>query len=271
MPAASHYPITLRELAYREAESSYDIAMHTHNCYQFYGVIGGQVEMRFQKQVVPLQPGQCIIVPPEHERGPRCTGKAPRYVIAMFDVHNFAIERMCSQVLPLTEAMSQQMDHLIADLNEPDLGNAADYRIAVFLQVLIDLRRRMRAGRRTNQLPRLNAAARNEVVTQAENYMRANLHLSLSREQIAAAVHFSAPHLARLFKASLDRTINQRLTELRLDHAKRLLLQSTYPITKIAGEVGFQSFSHFAKLFQKAVGMTPSDYRGGGGRRLVAR
>ena len=206
----NNYPITLRELAYREAESTYNVAMHKHNCYQFYGLIGGDVDMHFGRHTVPLSPGQCIIVPPEVERGPTCSGKGPRYLIAMFEVHNFAIERMCGQMLPFTESMSQQVDHLIADLNEPDLGNARDYRMAVFLQVLIDLRRRMRAGRRTHQLPRLNAAARTEVVAQAENYMRANLHLPLSREQIASAVHFSAPHLARLFKASLDRTINQR-------------------------------------------------------------
>ncbi len=264
------FPLTIRELAYREIESSYQVAMHSHNCYQFYCVLRGDVEMQVEDRSLQLGPGQCVIVPPHLKRAPRCNGRAPRYVVAMFDVHDFAIKRLCDAPMNLTEAMLVQMDLLVADLQEPDLSSALIYRHAILCQLLVDLRKRIRKGRRTQQLPRLNASARNEVVAQAEAFMRANLHLSLNREHIAQAVHFSAPHLARLFKSSLDMTINQRLTELRLDHAKRLLLQSTYSITTIAGEVGFQSFSHFAKLFQGAVGMTPSDYRSGGGRRLTS-
>lgn len=265
------FPIIVRELAYREADKSYDVALHTHVYYQLYVVLRGDVTMQIGKDDFPLAAGQLIIVSPGKERGPSCSGRAPVYVIAMLEAPRFAMDELCDRILLLNEHMLGQIDALIADLEEPDLGNAQDYRSAIMCQLLIDLRRHKRAGSNTSQLPRLNATARNEVVEQAEAFMYAHLHLSINRQHIAEAVHFSAPHLARLFKAGLGKTINQRLTEMRLEHAKRFLLQSTYPITKIAGEVGFQSFSHFAKLFQQATHMTPSQYRSSGGRRVVSK
>lgn len=265
------FPLRVRELTYREADASYDVGLHTHKYYQLYCLLRGDVSMHIDGHDYPMQAGQLAIVKPGARRGPHCTGRAPRYMIALFSTTNLQVDDICHRVLELSEAQQQQIDALLGDLEEPDLGNAMDYRVSVLCQLLIDLRRRLRAGKSQNQLPRLNYNARNEVVTQAEAFMRAHLHQSIKRKHIADAVHFSAPHLARLFKAVLGMTINQRLTEMRLDHARRLLLQSSYPITQIAGEVGFQSFSHFAKLFQQAVGMTPSEYRAGRGRRLTVK
>jgi AraC-like DNA-binding protein len=48
--------------------------------------------------------------------------------------------------------------------------------------------------------------------------------------------------------------------------AKSLLLDSTMSITRIAGELGLSSFSHFSHVFREETGMTPGEYRRSGGR-----
>ncbi|NRA39203.1 MAG: helix-turn-helix transcriptional regulator [Planctomycetes bacterium] len=265
------FPIQVRELTYREAGRDYYVEAHDHVYYQWYCVLKSEVQMCCDGVTYHLTAGQCIIIPPGTMRSPRSDARAPYYMISMFDSDALDITGICGKVLTLTQSMLQMLDGLIADLQEPDFGNAEDYRHAVLSHLFIDLRRRQRQGSIGHNLPRLNDRARREVVVQAEEFMRAQLHNTLSRNQIAAAVHFSAPHLARIFKASIDRTINQRLTELRLERAKYQLIHSTFPITKIAGEVGFQSFSHFAKLFQRDTGMTPSDYRARDGLRYVTK
>ena len=111
-------------MAYREAESSYHTALHSHNCYQFYGLLRGNVDMQIDDRTHELGPGQCIIVPPDLMRAPSCAGRAPRYLIAMFDIHDFGFKHLCDGPMILTEAMLAQMDLLISDLQEPDLGNA---------------------------------------------------------------------------------------------------------------------------------------------------
>jgi transcriptional regulator GlxA family with amidase domain len=96
--------------------------------------------------------------------------------------------------------------------------------------------------------------------------MRLNLHRPLRRGEIAAAVHLSEPHLARIFRSATGRSVVQRLTELRVAIAKSLLLESTLSVGQIAGEVGIISFSHFARTFKSQVGVSPGDYRRTGGR-----
>jgi len=61
-------------------------------------------------------------------------------------------------------------------------------------------------------------------------------------------------------------TIVQRLTALRITSAKSLLLESSLSVGQIAGEVGIVSFSHFARIFKRLVGVSPGDYRRTGGR-----
>jgi transcriptional regulator GlxA family with amidase domain len=61
-------------------------------------------------------------------------------------------------------------------------------------------------------------------------------------------------------------TLIERLTELRVNYAKELLLQSTLSITEISLQVGYSSFSHFSKVFKTAVDVSPSDYRRSQGR-----
>ena len=47
----------------------------------------------------------------------------------------------------------------------------------------------------------------------------------------------------------------------RLERAKRLLLETTYPISKVAEIAGFGSAGYFIQFFQKQVGKTPRKYR----------
>ena len=71
------------------------------------------------------------------------------------------------------------------------------------------------------------------------------------------------------------RTLQRRLTELgtsfvaevqhvRLDAAARLLAETDTPVTKIALDLGFKASQHFATLFRKHTGRTPTEYRARG-------
>ena len=48
---------------------------------------------------------------------------------------------------------------------------------------------------------------------------------------------------------------------MRIEKAKNLLLNPNLRISEIAYEVGFQSLTHFNRVFKKLVGQSPTDYR----------
>jgi two-component system response regulator YesN len=43
--------------------------------------------------------------------------------------------------------------------------------------------------------------------------------------------------------------------------ARELLRQTDYPISRVAGSVGYNNLSYFTKIFKRENGMTPQEYR----------
>jgi AraC family transcriptional regulator len=83
----------------------------------------------------------------------------------------------------------------------------------------------------------------------------------LTLSTIAETVGVHPVHLAREFHRCMGCTVGQRLRQLRVEYACRLLSQNDDPLAEIALAVGFSDQSQFSKTFQTLTGMTPSQYR----------
>ena len=79
--------------------------------------------------------------------------------------------------------------------------------------------------------------------------------------EIAAAGAVGQSKCCRLFKAYLNMTPNDYLTQYRLDKSRALLQETEVPVTRIAEEVGFGSASYYTKVFREWYGETPTEYR----------
>jgi two-component system response regulator YesN len=64
-----------------------------------------------------------------------------------------------------------------------------------------------------------------------------------------------------MFKKETDQTLNQYITEYRIEKAKRLLENQGTKISEISSDVGYTDGNYFGKSFKKYVGLTPSEYR----------
>lgn len=80
-------------------------------------------------------------------------------------------------------------------------------------------------------------------------------------QSIADQLNISAAYLGRLFTKLTEESITQCITNKRLDIACQLLADSTEPIAQISESCGFSSINYFYKVFKKAYGITPSNYR----------
>jgi LacI family transcriptional regulator len=67
--------------------------------------------------------------------------------------------------------------------------------------------------------------------------------------------------LEKRFRQFLRRSILDEIQNVRLDEAKRLLLDSSLSITYVALSAGFTNSAYFSQFFHKRVGMTPRQYR----------
>jgi AraC family transcriptional regulator len=93
------------------------------------------------------------------------------------------------------------------------------------------------------------------------DYIEAELSNSLKLEDLAAVIHVSSFHFARMFKTATGQTPHAYVTRLRLERAQDLLRHSDLSIAKIARTVGFSSKSHFAAIFLRSTGLTPNLFR----------
>jgi AraC-like DNA-binding protein len=67
--------------------------------------------------------------------------------------------------------------------------------------------------------------------------------------------------LERKFLYALNHSIRDEITRCRLERAKHLLINTTLPIKHIAFSVGFSSTDRMGKVFQREIGLTPTQYR----------
>jgi AraC family transcriptional regulator len=93
------------------------------------------------------------------------------------------------------------------------------------------------------------------------DYIQEHLDQNLTLAELATAVQMSPHYFASLFKQSMGLTPHQYVTKCRIQKAKQLLRQTELPIIEICQEVGFESQSHFTRVFRQQNAMTPKAYR----------
>ncbi len=84
---------------------------------------------------------------------------------------------------------------------------------------------------------------------------------TISRQEIADIAGISCRQLERLFYQHLGISPKRYYLKLRLERAKRLLLQTNLSIAEIAFACGFNTASHFSRCFRTVYGFTPRTNR----------
>ena len=92
-------------------------------------------------------------------------------------------------------------------------------------------------------------------------HINANVHRDPRLAELSTIAHMSVFHFARLFKLSTGLPPHRFVLQQRIEHAKRLLTGADAPIAAIGRGLGFRTPSHFANVFHRMTGVTPSTYR----------
>lgn len=99
------------------------------------------------------------------------------------------------------------------------------------------------------------------LVTAALRFIAEQSHKGIRGEDVALHVHATEPSLRRHFLAVLGCTVTDEIARLRLERAKRLLVENDKPIKEVALDCGFTNAAHFRVGFLQAEGMSPGKYR----------
>lgn len=146
------------------------------------------------------------------------------------------------------------VENLLCDYYDPSFSSKDTinaYMVLVFSELLHYYQKNQQEKHNGNSLN----DARKILEYIEENYMSCTLE--------SAAEHFSfhPNYLSRYIPKHTGKTFKQLVQEQRLNKAVFLLLNTDLTIEEIIGEVGYQNYGFFNKIFKERYSLTPNNYR----------
>ncbi|TLS54027.1 response regulator [Paenibacillus antri] len=103
--------------------------------------------------------------------------------------------------------------------------------------------------------------ARATLIGQIQEYIHVHLAEDVSLQALAAHVDMHPVYLSKVYKLVTGEGLKEYLSRIRLERAVKLLKSSDLKIYEIAGQIGYFNTAYFIKVFKKAFGVTPQEYR----------
>ncbi len=92
-------------------------------------------------------------------------------------------------------------------------------------------------------------------------YIERNFHNHITLDSLASIYHLNPSYFSKKFKTACGMGFKEYLTNFRIVHSEKLLLETQKSITEIAFECGFESSNYYGDAFRRKNGVSPSRFR----------
>lgn len=120
---------------------------------------------------------------------------------------------------------------------------------------------RLKISLYNNEVKEKPVVKKERVITGITKYMQEHLSEDVSLHILSEEFHLNSQYISQLFKNEIGVNFLTYLTNIRMEHAKKLLLSSSLSIAEVSEQSGYGDYRVFTKVFKKSEGITPSQYR----------
>lgn len=145
------------------------------------------------------------------------------------------------------EALRLQItDYILKLVNYEEFGSCID---------------RLKISLYNNEVKEKPVVKKERVITGITKYMQEHLSEDVSLHILSEEFHLNSQYISQLFRNEIGVNFLTYLTNIRMEHAKKLLLSSSLSIAEVSEQSGYGDYRVFTKVFKKSEGITPSQYR----------
>lgn len=262
------------ELYFYSDRSLAPVEWHSHDYYEFYFFLEGDVDIQAGEQSFSMEEGDILMIPPALLHRPVIHSfRAPyrRFVFWISQAYFAGLRRLSDAYVYLMDSQSagayrfhtdritcnefqSRMLQLLEEMQTADFGR--DARIPLLVNDLILHINRTVYRMRHPLAPAADPALCRKIALFIEEHLEEDLSLArLSKEFYA-----SRYYIAHLFKDSLGMSVHQYITKKRLARCRQAIVGAK-SITEVYEAFGFGDYSSFYRAFKKEYGVSPKDYR----------
>ena len=145
------------------------------------------------------------------------------------------------------EALRLQItDYILKPINYAEFGSCID---------------RLKISLYNNEVKEKPVVKKERVITGITKYMQEHLSEDVSLHILSEEFHLNSQYISQLFRNEIGVNFLTYLTNIRMEHAKKLLLSTSLSIAEVSEQSGYGDYRVFTKVFKKSEGITPSKYR----------
>lgn len=97
-------------------------------------------------------------------------------------------------------------------------------------------------------------------VKKAKQYIFDNRFQKIGLNDVATELEITPSYLSRIFKKVTQKSFSDYIAEVKIEEAKKLLLQDNNKIYEVSNMLGYDDPYYFSKVFKRVTQMTPSEY-----------
>ena len=262
------------ELYYYSDTHFHTVDVHSHDYYEFYFPMEGDIEMEIRGKRYPMSPSNVILIPPgvAHRAIVHSAASYRRFV---FWISKPYVEKLMAEAVEYGyilqravrgeqyiysfsgDAMIEMHQLLLRILEEIHSSSyARDSYIAVLIQqLLLDINRGAYAETHVDENER-----EADLLERLLAYIDSHLDEDLTLDQIADDLYVSKYYASHVVKQQIGLSLHQYILQKRLRQCALELAQGR-PVTKVYLAHGFHDYSSFFRAFKKMYSLPPKDYQ----------
>lgn len=254
----------------RFAEGRDGYGSHYHDCHQLLYIKKGRIRLRIKEETYDAGPGTLALISRLEPHSIEILSEDyQRYTVTVSpEIQNYAAfmgETLISALvnrpkaflhavhIKNTEQVENLLQLLVGESSSSEILNR-NMRLLLLAQLLVHFCREYPETfpEKSENLQRIQ---------QVRLYLEENFASKCDLESLAERFHLSQSYLSHQFREVTGSSVIAYLTAFRIAEAKRCLVNTDWPVAKVAAECGFSDHSNFGRTFRSMTGLSPKDFR----------